>query len=65
MSLYKTSFHMTHFLKLGHIWFLSISIGHNVTSTHDKASLITHLYTQGGLLLHVIHKLSRNQSIRW
>ena len=46
------------------IWFLSISIGHNITSTHDKATLIIYLYTQGGLLLHVIHKLPGDQSIR-
>ena len=48
-------------LKFG---FLSLSGGHYVTSMHGKASLSTHLYTQGGLLLHVIHKLSGNQSIR-
>src|SRR6218665_3551530 len=33
------------------IWFLLISGGHNVTSTHDKASLITYLCPPGRLLL--------------
>src|SRR6218665_2233368 len=39
---------------------LLISGGHNVTSTHDKASLITYLCTPGRLLLQVINKLSVN-----
>ena len=31
------------------IWLLYISGGHYVASMHDKANLITYLYTQGGL----------------
>jgi len=45
------------------IWVLSILGGHYVKSMHDKASLITFLCTQGGLLLQVIHKLSVNQPV--
>jgi len=45
------------------IWSFSISWGHCVTSMHDKASQITYLCTQSGLLLQVIHKLSVNQLI--
>ena len=45
------------------ILFFSISWGHCVTSVHDKASQITYLCTQSGLLRQVIHKLSINQLI--
>src|SRR5678815_4604259 len=44
-------------------WFFPISVGHNATGTHDKASLIAYLCTQCGLLLQVVHNFSVNQPI--
>ena len=46
-------------------WVLSISGGSNITSTHNKANLITYLYTQCGLLLQVVHNFCVNQPILW
>jgi len=37
----------------------------NVTSTHDKASLIAYLWMQCGLLQQVVHNFCVNQPILW